>query len=58
VEWKKLENQKLEKAGKAWRAFSALTGGEGPWNGFGRRLRRRLWMWFGPANDRFNSLVG
>jgi hypothetical protein len=40
--------EKLEKT-KNWKGmgvFSALTGGEDPWNGLRRRLRRRLWIWF------------
>jgi hypothetical protein len=46
----KLENQKLEKLEGLFR----LNGGEGPWNGCGRRLRRRYGYGFGSFNEESN----
>ena len=55
LENQKLENQRLE---KTWKACSALAGGENPWNGFGRRLRRLYEYGFGLVDERLNSLIG
>jgi len=50
----KLENQKLEKLEKPG-GPSPPWGGESPWNGFGRRLRRRYACGFGSANEQMNT---